>query len=219
MTDAATEQAQAAHAGLEAPRTIVVIGGGQAAGWVVKTLRKTGFAGRLVMIADEIHLPYERPPLSKAVLTGEADISTVRLVDHDAFAEMNVEAWQPECAASIDRDARIVRTASGREVQYDRLVIATGGAARRLPASLVKTSHLAYLRTLDDALVIGKRLRESHSKRLVVIGGGWIGLEVAATAKKLGVDVTVIEGAPRLCGRSVPASVSDFLLKLHRDNG
>jgi len=83
----------------------------------------------------------------------------------------------------------------------------------------VQTSHLAYLRTLDDAMLIGKRLRESHSKRLLVIGGGWIGLEVAATAKKLGVDVTVVEGAPRLCGRSVPESVSDFLLKLHRDNG
>ena len=79
MTDAATEKAQAAHAGLEAPRTIVVIGGGQAAGWVVKTLRKEGFDGRLVMIADEVHLPYERPPLSKAVLAGDADIETVRL--------------------------------------------------------------------------------------------------------------------------------------------
>jgi 3-phenylpropionate/trans-cinnamate dioxygenase ferredoxin reductase subunit len=200
-------------------QTVVVIGGGQAAGWIVKTLRKEGFDGRLVMVADEIHLPYERPPLSKAVLAGDADIDTVRLVDHDAFAALNVEAWQPECAESIDRDARIVRTASGREVHYDRLVIATGGAARRLPASLVQTSHLAYLRTLDDAMLIGKRLRESHSKRLLVIGGGWIGLEVAATAKKLGVDVTVVEGAPRLCGRSVPESVSDFLLKLHRDNG
>ena len=156
-------------------QTVVVIGGGQAAGWIVKTLRKEGFDGRLVMVADEIHLPYERPPLSKAVLAGDADIDTVRLVDHDAFAALNVEAWQPECAESIDRDARIVRTASGREVHYDRLVIATGGAARRLPASLVQTSHLAYLRTLDDAMLIGKRLRESHSKRLLVIGGGWIG--------------------------------------------
>jgi 3-phenylpropionate/trans-cinnamate dioxygenase ferredoxin reductase subunit len=200
-------------------QTVVVIGGGQAAGGIVKTLRKEGFDGRLVMIADEIHLPYERPPLSKAVLAGDADIDTVRLVDHDAFAALNVEAWQPECAESIDRDARIVRTAGGREVHYDRLVIATGGAARRLPASLVQTSHLAYLRTLDDAMLIGKRLRESHSKRLLVIGGGWIGLEVAATAKKLGADVTGVEGAPRLCGRSVPESVSDFLLKLHRDNG
>jgi 3-phenylpropionate/trans-cinnamate dioxygenase ferredoxin reductase component len=200
-------------------QTVVVIGGGQAAGWIVKTVRKEGFDGRLVMIADEIHLPYERPPLSKAVLAGDADIGTVRLVDHDAFAELNVEAWQPECAASIDRHAQIVRTASGREVRYDKLVIATGGAARRLPESMVKTSRLAYLRTLDDAVLIGKRLRERDSARLLVIGGGWIGLEVAATAKKLGVDVTVVEGAPRLCGRSVPDSVSDFLLKLHRDNG
>ena len=186
MTDAATEKAQAAHAGLEAPRTIVVIGGGQAAGWVVKTLRKEGFDGRLVMIADEVHLPYERPPLSKAVLAGEADIDTVRLVKPDDFDALNVEAWQPDCASSIDREQRIVRTQSGREVHYDRLVIATGGAARKLPDSLVKTSHITYLRTLDEAVALGERLRSSQ--RVLVVGGGWIGLEVAATARKLGVD-------------------------------
>ena len=217
MTDAATQHAQAAHAGLEAPRTIVVIGGGQAAGWIVKTLRKEGFDGRLVMIADEIHLPYERPPLSKAVLAGEADIETVRLVKPDDFAALNIEAWQPDTATSIDREQRIVRTQSGREVQYDRLVIATGGAARRLPDALVKTSHIAYLRTLDEAVTLGERLRASQ--HVLVIGGGWIGLEVAATARKLGVAATVVEGAPRLCARSVPPAISDFLVELHRTNG
>ena len=146
------------------PHTVVVIGGGQAAGWIVKTLRKEGFEGRLVMIADEIHLPYERPPLSKAVLSGDADIDTVRLVSTDDFAALNVEAWQPDCATSIDREARIVRTASGREVRYDRLVIATGGAARRLPESLVKTSHIAYLRTLDDAVSLGATAAQSRAR-------------------------------------------------------
>jgi 3-phenylpropionate/trans-cinnamate dioxygenase ferredoxin reductase subunit len=217
MTDAAVSAAQAAHANLEAPRTIAVIGGGQAAGWVVKTLRKEGFDGRLVMIADETHLPYERPPLSKAVLAGEADIETVRLVKPDDFAALNVEAWQPERAASIDRARRLVRTASGRELAYDRLVIATGGAARRLPDTLVKTANLAYLRTLDEAVALGERLRAS--RHVLVIGGGWIGLEVAATARKLGVAASVIEGAPRLCARSVPPLISSFLAQLHRDNG
>ncbi|WP_133648594.1 NAD(P)/FAD-dependent oxidoreductase [Paraburkholderia flava] len=211
MTDAATLDTP------HVPKTIVVIGGGQAAGWVVKTLRKEGFDGRLVMIADEIHLPYERPPLSKAVLAGEADIDTVRLVKPDDFAALNVDAWQPDCATSIDREQRVVRTRSGREVQYDRLVIATGGAARRLPDALVKTSHVAYLRTLDEAVALGERLH--GSQRVLVIGGGWIGLEVAATARKLGVDATVVEGAPRLCARSLPPLVSDFLLQLHRENG
>ena len=201
----------------DAPQTIVVIGGGQAAGWVVKTLRKTGFAGRLVMIADEIHLPYERPPLSKAVLSGDAGIDTVRLFATDDFASLDIEAWQPDVATHIDREQRIVRTQSGREVQYDRLVIATGGAARKLPASLVKTEHIAYLRTLDEASALGERLRKSQ--HVLVIGGGWIGLEVAATARKLGVAATVVEGAPRLCARSVPPAVSDFLLDLHRANG
>lgn len=201
----------------QAPRTIVVIGGGQAAGWVVKTLRKEGFDGRLVMIADEVHPPYERPPLSKAVLAGDAGIETVRVVQHDELTTLNIEAWQPECAMSIDRAARIVKTRSGREVQYDRLAIATGGAARRLPRQIVKTSHMTYLRTLDEAVALGERLR--RSRRVLVVGGGWIGLEVAATARKLNVDVTVIEGAARLCARSVPPAVSNFLLSLHRANG
>jgi 3-phenylpropionate/trans-cinnamate dioxygenase ferredoxin reductase component len=211
MSTEATESTQ------DAPRTVVVIGGGQAAGWVVKTLRKEGFAGRLVMIADEIHLPYERPPLSKAVLAGDADIETVRIVKPDEFSTLDVETWQPDCATSIDRAARIVKTRSGREVHYDRLVIATGGAARRLPDSLVKTSHVTYLRTLDEAMALGERLR--RSQRVLVVGGGWIGLEVAATARKLGVEATVLEGAPRLCARSLPPMVSSFLLELHRANG
>ncbi|MFP6562610.1 NAD(P)/FAD-dependent oxidoreductase [Paraburkholderia sp. B3] len=209
-----TEGMQEAQA---SPGTVVVIGGGQAAGWVVKTLRKECFDGRLVMIADEIHLPYERPPLSKAVLAGDADIDTVRIVKPDEFADLNVETWQPDCATQIDRVARVVKTREGREVQYDRLVIATGGAARRLPASVVKTSHITYLRTLDEAVALGERLRASQ--RVLVVGGGWIGLEVAATARKLGVEATVVEGAPRLCARSLPPLVSDFLLNLHRANG
>ncbi|WP_027794780.1 NAD(P)/FAD-dependent oxidoreductase [Paraburkholderia acidipaludis] len=211
MNTEGTQEAQAA------PGTVVVIGGGQAAGWVVKTLRKEGFDGRLVTIADEIHLPYERPPLSKAVLAGDADIDTVRIVKPDEFADLNVETWQPDCATQIDRAARIVKTREGREVQYDRLVIATGGAARRLPASVAKTSHVTYLRTLDEAVALGERLRAS--RRVLVVGGGWIGLEVAATARKLGVEATVVEGAPRLCARSLPPLVSDFLLNLHRANG
>src|ERR1700730_7765804 len=124
MTHDATQDIGAhAAAANEKPQTIVVIGGGQAAGWIVKTLRKEGFDGRLVMIADEVHLPYERPPLSKAVLAGDADIDTVRLVSSDDFAALNVEAWQPDCAVAIDREQRIVRTSQGREVRYDRLVI------------------------------------------------------------------------------------------------
>ncbi|HEV3431347.1 MAG TPA: FAD-dependent oxidoreductase [Paraburkholderia sp.] len=205
------------ESGVDAPRTVVVIGGGQAAGWVVKTLRQEGYAGRLVMIADETHLPYERPPLSKAVLAGDADIETVRIAKPDEFAALNIEAWQPDCATSIDRANRTVTTRSGREVKYDRLVIATGGAARKLPANIAKSAHVTYLRTLDEAMALGERLR--RSQRVLVVGGGWIGLEVAATARKLGVEATVIEGAPRLCARSLPNEVSQFLLDLHRANG
>ncbi|WP_031362470.1 NAD(P)/FAD-dependent oxidoreductase [Caballeronia sordidicola] len=203
--------------GSSPPRTIAVIGGGQAAGWIVKTLRKEGFDGRLVMVADEVHAPYERPPLSKAVLSGEAAVDTVSLVKPDDFAALNVECWQPDCATEIDRQRRLLRTARGRELEYDRLIIATGGAARRLEGAQAATKNLAYLRTLDDAVSLGSRMREI--RHLLVIGGGWIGLEVAATARKLGVEVTVIEGASRLCARTVPPIVSEFLADLHRAQG
>ncbi|BEU21172.1 FAD-dependent oxidoreductase [Paraburkholderia terrae] len=197
--------------------TIVVIGGGQAAGWALKTLRKEGFSGRLIMIADEVHPPYERPPLSKAILSGDALPESVHLVRPEEFAALDVETWQPERATSIDRERRIVRTSGSREVQYDRLIIATGGTARKIPDDVVRTSSIAYLRTLDDALILSTRLRSS--RRILVIGGGWIGLEVAATARKLGCEVTLIEGAPRLCARSVPPCVSDFLAQIHREEG
>jgi 3-phenylpropionate/trans-cinnamate dioxygenase ferredoxin reductase component len=200
-----------------APRTIVVIGGGQAAGCAIRALRDAGYAGRIVMIADEAHPPYERPPLSKAVLAGAADATSVSLMPAEAFAALAVDAWQPARAVALDRARRVVRTDTGREVEYDRLLIATGGAARRLPDDIVSTPNLFYLRTLDDAAALGGRLRAS--RRVLVIGGGWIGLEVAATARGLGVEVVVAEGAARLCERSVPASVSSFLLELHRARG
>ena len=112
------------------PHTVVVIGGGQAAGWIVKTLRKEGFTGRLVMIADEIHLPYERPPLSKAVLSGDADINSVRLVSSDDFAALNVETWQPDCAMSIDRERKPSMSAmmSNRGSTLVRLCMRTAAA-------------------------------------------------------------------------------------------
>ncbi|GJH07083.1 FAD-dependent oxidoreductase [Paraburkholderia terrae] len=169
------------------------------------------------MIADEVHPPYERPPLSKAILSGDALPESVHLVRPEEFAALDVETWQPERATSIDRERRIVRTSGSREVQYDRLIIATGGTARKIPDDVVRTSSIAYLRTLDDALILSTRLRSS--RRILVIGGGWIGLEVAATARKLGCEVTLIEGAPRLCARSVPPCVSDFLAQIHREEG
>jgi 3-phenylpropionate/trans-cinnamate dioxygenase ferredoxin reductase subunit len=213
MTDMTDTPAREAAA----PRTIVVIGGGQAAGCAIRALRDEGYAGRIVMIAEEVHAPYERPPLSKAVLAGEADAASVRLMPAEAFDALDVEAWQPARAVALDRARRVVRTDTGRELEYDRLLIATGGAARRLPDAVVSTPNLFYLRTLDDAAALGERLRAS--RRVLVIGGGWIGLEVAATARGLGVEVVVAEGAARLCARSVPEPVSAFLSELHRARG
>ncbi len=201
--------------------TVVVIGGGQAAGWVAKTLRAEGYTGRLVMIADETHPPYERPPLSKAVLAGEADAASTHLLKPDELAGLAIERWQPERATAIDRERRIVRTESGRELRYDRPGDRQpGGTARRLPESIVRTPKLHYLRTLDDGPAeLGRSLRAS--RRVVVSGGG---LDRpggrrpprASSASR----AVLVEGAPRpVRAQSLPLAVSDFLLDLHRAQG
>lgn len=198
-----------AHAG------IVIVGGGQAGGWAAKTLRTEGYAKRITLIADEAHLPYERPPLSKAVLLGKADAQSTFLFPPQAFAELGVDCLQPERASAIDRRRKMVDCASGRRVPYDKLFLATGSSVRRLP--LPDDPRIRYLRTLDDAQALRARLLAAT--RVVIVGGGWIGLEVAATARTLGLDVTLVEAMPRLCQRAVPADVSTYLLELHRANG
>ncbi|MQQ99629.1 NAD(P)/FAD-dependent oxidoreductase [Glaciimonas soli] len=202
---------------MEKPNTIVVIGGGQAAGWVLKTLRAEGFAGRLLMIAAEPHAPYERPPLSKAVLAGTASLSSVQLISDEEFQALNVECIQPDEAISIDRITRTVHCRSSRSVNYDQLVLATGGEARRLSEGVTNNAHVHYLRTLSDASAL--RVALDGKRQLVVIGGGWIGLEVAATARKLGLEVTVVEAFERLCARAAPLQISAVLQALHEKNG
>src|SRR5262249_53334862 len=116
-------------------------------------------------------------------------------------------------AAAIECSARIVVLANGETVAYDRLILCTGSAPRRLAVQGADSPRLHYLRTIDDALLVRERL--AQGRHLIVIGGGWIGLEVAATARKSGASVTVIEPLPRLCSRAVPQEVSDYLLQLH----
>jgi 3-phenylpropionate/trans-cinnamate dioxygenase ferredoxin reductase subunit len=199
--------------------TFVIVGGGQAGAWIARTLRTEGYRGRIILVGEEAHAPYERPPLSKAILTGECEADSVTLLDANAVDDLAIECVIGDAVQRIDRDAMTVVTQSGKVLSYDRLFLATGARARSLPLDeQVTTSGRAFtLRTLDDAIAIKSAL--VMAKSLAVIGGGWIGLEVAATARAKGLDVTVIEAGERLCARSVPVPISDFLRTLHAHAG
>lgn len=197
--------------------TIAIIGAGQAGGSAAVTLRQEGYGGRIVLIGEEPHAPYERPPLSKAVLLGEAPSDATDMFVPEAFEALGVDFRRGVRATAIDREQRRVTLSEGEPVHYDRLIIATGGRARALPVPGADLPGIHTLRTREDA----ERLRESlrPGARVVVIGGGWIGLEVAATARHCDAEVTVLEAAQRLCQRSVSAPMSEFLAELHVGRG
>ncbi|WP_406433100.1 NAD(P)/FAD-dependent oxidoreductase [Streptomyces sp. NBC_01589] len=195
-------------------RTVAVVGASLAGLSAARSLRKRGYDGRLVVIGDEPHRPYDRPPLSKEFLAGdigEADLA-LESDDEDLQAEWLLGAR----AAGLDSADRAVRLADGREVRADGFVIATGAAARTLPG----TDGLAgvhTLRTLDDARALRDEL--ALGGRLVVIGGGFVGAEVASTAYALGLDVTVVEAAPTPLAGPLGETMGGIVSALHADHG
>lgn len=198
-------------------KTIAIVGAGQAGGWAAQTLRSEGFGGRIVLIGDEAHRPYERPPLSKSVLAGEALPETTSLQKPEAFDALNVD-WRPGVSATrIDSAAKRLHLSGGDVVGYDKLILCTGGRARRLGIPGSELPGVFTLRNLDDAAALGAALVPGG--RLLVIGGGWIGLEVASTARRKGLEVTVVEAMQRLCERTVPSEISGYLLRLHASHG
>ncbi len=199
-------------------RCFVIVGAGQAGAWVARTLRAEGFSGRIVMIGDEDHPPYERPPLSKSILSGTTSIAEAALLDPNKARIDRIELAVSESVVAIDAGRRTLLCASGRSVDYDILFLTMGSRARHLPLLAATSSdRVHYIRTLADALRLKATL--GHCGTMAVIGGGWIGLEVAATARGQGIAVTVLEAAPRLCARSVPVQVSDYLTRLHQREG
>ena len=193
---------------------VVIIGAGQAGGWCAKALRDAGFLGELSLVGNESLPPYERPPLSKGVLDG-SERQDVCFLFPDGGASLNLSAHWENPATAIDRTRKAVTLQSGEELYYDKLVLATGGQARTLPG--VQGPNIFLLRTLRDSLALKQQLQPGKS--LLVIGGGWIGLEVAATATKAGLQVTIVEPQNRLCARSVPSVLSDYLHALHTRQG
>ena len=196
---------------------IVVIGAGQAGGWAAKTLRDEGYAGRIVVIGEEPFPPYERPPLSKDVLLGEKPAESSYLWPEGAFGEWGIELRTGAQATAIDRRAGTVTLADGEALAYDKLLIATGSRVRKLPLDGAEQDGVHYLRGIEDSEAIRADLGEGA--RLAVIGGGWIGLEVAAAARTLGAEVTVVEALDRLCARALTPDMSAYLLEVHRGRG
>jgi 3-phenylpropionate/trans-cinnamate dioxygenase ferredoxin reductase subunit len=198
-------------------KTIIIVGSGQAGGWAAQTLRKEGFDGKVVLIGEEPHYPYERPPLSKTVLSGEAHADSTHLIKADAFDKLGLD-WRPNVrVTTIDRVGKQVRLSTGEAIGYDKLILCNGGRARPMNVPGADLPGLFTLRSIDDAQALSKELLPG--KKMVVVGGGWIGLEVAATARKKGVEVTIVEAMARLCERTVPPEISEYLSRLHARHG
>jgi 3-phenylpropionate/trans-cinnamate dioxygenase ferredoxin reductase subunit len=197
--------------------TIVIVGAGQAGAQAVDTLRREGFAGRLVLIGDEPELPYQRPPLSKKYLAGELTADRLPFRHRSFYDEHRVELKLGVRAERLDPKTRRVALAGGEELTYDRLLLCLGAESRRLACPGAELPGVHYLRGIADVAAI--QAKSKPGARVVIIGGGYIGLETAATCRKLGCEVTVLEMAERVMNRVVAPSVSQFFSQEHRAHG
>ena len=196
---------------------VVIVGAGHAGYQTAESLRQEGYEEPIVLIGDEPHVPYQRPPLSKAYLLGETDKERLRFRTADYYAEQGVDLWLNVSVSAIDRITRRVVLDDGKDIPYGNLVLATGARVRKLTVSGADLKGVYYLKTLGDIEPIEARLESA--KKIVVIGGGFIGLEFAAVARKLKKTVTILEVASRVLGRVVSPELSSFFSSLHESNG
>jgi 3-phenylpropionate/trans-cinnamate dioxygenase ferredoxin reductase component len=195
---------------------VLIVGAGHAGFQVAASLRQLGYKGRVAIINDEAHLPYQRPPLSKAYLKGTGGPDTLMFRPQKFYDDQSIELIADHVVA-IDRDANKLKLASGAALDYTHLVLATGARNRLLDIPNAKLPNVRYLRILDDSEDL--RARIASCKRVVVIGAGFIGLEFAATARIKGLEVDVLELASRVMARAVTAEVSDYFQKRHAEAG
>jgi 3-phenylpropionate/trans-cinnamate dioxygenase ferredoxin reductase component len=195
----------------------VIVGAGLAGAKAVETLRDIGFDGDITLIGAEAHRPYERPPLSKDYLQGNATGDKLYVHSPAWYAEHQVELRLTTTVTAVDRDAHQVVTSGGERVRYDKLLLATGSSPRRLSVPGAELDNVLYLRTLEDSDRIKQAL--GPGVRVVVIGAGWIGLETAAAARAAGADVTVLENAGLPLQRVLGSRIAHVFADLHRDNG
>jgi len=197
--------------------TVVIVGAGQAGSELAAELRTLGHTGRVVMIGDEPSLPYKRPPLSKGFLTGAVGTEQLLVRNAAAYERNSIEFIGGTRVTAIDRKAKSVALSDGRTVAYDKLALTTGGQARRLSIPGADLGNVLTLRSIADAAQLQAQLVEG--RRLVIVGGGYVGLEAAAVAVKKGVKVTVLEGAPRVLARVTAPEISEFYTRVHREEG
>jgi 3-phenylpropionate/trans-cinnamate dioxygenase ferredoxin reductase subunit len=196
---------------------VVVVGAGQAGSAVVAKLRGLGFDGQITLIGEEPSPPYQRPPLSKAYLMGEMEEERLWLRSNAFYAEQNITLRLGAKVGGIDRTAKTL-TVGDETLSYDHLVLTTGSTPRRLPAAIGGDLAGVYtVRTLAD--VDAMRAEFAPGRRVVIVGGGYIGLEAAAVARKLGLEVTVLEMAPRILQRVAAPETSDYIRALHQTHG
>jgi 3-phenylpropionate/trans-cinnamate dioxygenase ferredoxin reductase component len=195
----------------------VIIGAGLAGAKAAEALRERGYDGPLVLVGEEEHRPYERPPLSKEFLSGKSEREKIFVHEESWYPEHDVELRLGRRAAAIDRGHRQVRLTDGSRIPYSKLLLATGSSPRHLPVLGANADRVLYLRTVDDS----ERLKSvlGQIERLVVIGAGWIGLEAAAAARGAGVDVTVVEEMELPLLRALGPEMAKVFADLHRRNG
>lgn len=193
--------------------TIVIVGAGQAGASAILELRGNQFAGKIILIGDEVHLPYERPPLSKDVILKPEEIK-VEILSEEKLATLDVTHIRGNGVVKINPEEKTVELQKGDVIAYDKLLLATGGAARRLPNFDALGQRIYTLRNLEDSQALVPVLQAGQ--RIVLIGGGVIGLELASSARFKDCQVTVIEMGPMVMGRSSPQILSEFLLAQQR---
>ncbi|OJX83540.1 MULTISPECIES: FAD-dependent oxidoreductase [unclassified Mesorhizobium] len=194
---------------------MVIVGAGECGGRAALALRELGFDRPVTLVGDEPHLPYERPPLSKEAMTGEAP-AIKAIASDELLAERSIRHIHSVQVVAIDRATHEVRLSDGSSLPYEKLLLATGSTPRRLPMPGLG-ARCVYLRTFNDALAIRAHLRAGN--RVAIIGGGFIGLELAAAARKFAADVTVIEAQPRILMRGVPAEIAAIIHQAHEAEG
>ncbi|WP_067432938.1 NAD(P)/FAD-dependent oxidoreductase [Nocardioides jensenii] len=195
---------------------IVIVGGGLAAAKATEELRERGHDGPITVLAGEDHLPYERPPLSKGILLGKDDADAATVLPRSWYDEHGVTLRTSSAVDSIDLEAGVVLVGE-ESIEFDRLLLATGSRPRHLALADDSGASVAYLRTLEDSAAI--KASFGPGRRLVIIGGGWIGLEVAAAAREAGTDVTVVESLELPLLRVLGPEVAEHFAELHRSHG
>jgi 3-phenylpropionate/trans-cinnamate dioxygenase ferredoxin reductase component len=198
-------------------RSLVIVGASVAGAKAAEGARASGFDGRVVLVGDEPTLPYERPPLSKAVLRGEAAPETTRVHDDDFYATKDIELLTGRTVEELDHGAHEIRLDGGERIPFTTIVLATGAAPRHLDVPGAVLDGVHYLRTVDQSLQLGDAIRAAG--RVVVIGAGWIGSEVAASARQLDTDVVLVDPLPVPLQRVLGDEIGTVFAQLHADHG